>query len=52
VLSNNNKTAEVIMPEVKLNVLYDFDLAKVKSASGQNPLNPRIAYTVRKLPKN
>jgi hypothetical protein len=52
VLSNTNKTAEVIMPEVKLNVLYDFDLAKVKSASGQTPLNPRIAYTVRKLPKD
>ncbi len=52
VLSNGNKTAEVTMPELILNVIYDFDLDKVKSASGQTPLNPRIAYTVRKAPKS
>ncbi len=50
-LSNGNKTADVVLPELKTDVVYDFDLAKVKSASGDTPLNPRIAYTVRRIPK-
>ena len=50
ILSNGGKTAEVVLPEMKTDVVYDFDLAGVKSASGVTPLNPRIAYTVRKVP--
>jgi len=51
-LSNGGKTADVELPEMKTDVLYDFDLARLKSVSGATPLNPRIAYTVRKVPKN
>lgn len=50
-ISNGGKTAEVEMPEMKLDYIYDFDLIGLKSASGAAPLNPRIAYTLRKLPK-
>ena len=50
-LSNGGKTAEVTLPEMKTGVLYDFDLAKLKSAAGAALLNPRIAYTVRRIPK-
>jgi glucose/arabinose dehydrogenase len=51
-LSNGGKTAEVELPEMKLDFLYDFNLAGLRSASGESPLNPRIAYTLRKVPKN
>ena len=51
-LSNGGKTAEVELPEMKLDFLYDFNLAKLTSTSGDTLLNPRIAYTLRRLPKN
>jgi hypothetical protein len=50
-LSDGGKTAEVELPELKTDVLYDFDLAKLKSAAGAALLNPRIAYTVRRVPR-
>jgi hypothetical protein len=33
-------------------LIYDFDLSQLKSASGNSLLNPRIAYTLRRVPKN
>ena len=51
-LSNGGKTAEVELPEMKLDFLYDFDLSTLKSASNDTLLNPRIAYTLRKIPKH
>jgi hypothetical protein len=50
-LSNGGKTADVELPEMKLDFLYDFNLSNLKSASGSTPLNPRIAYTLRRIPK-
>ena len=50
-LSADGKTAEVELPEMKTDVVYDFDLKALKSASGSLLLNPRIAYTVRRVPK-
>lgn len=49
-LSNDNHTATVELPEMKTGYLYDFDLANVQSVSGETPLNPRIVYTLNKLP--
>jgi len=51
-LSNGGKTAEVELPEMRLDFLYDFNLSNLKSASGATLLNPRIAYTLRRIPKN
>ena len=50
-LSNGGKTAEVELPEMKTDFIYDFDLSKLRAASGAAPLNPRIAYTLRRVPK-
>ncbi len=50
-LSNGNKTAEVTFAGLKENFIYDFDLTGIVSASGSAPLNPKLAYTLRKLPK-
>ncbi len=49
-LTAGGKSAEVELPELKPNFIYDFNLAKLKSAAGPTPLNPRIAYTLRKVP--
>jgi len=50
-LSNGNKTAEIELPPLKQDFMYDFDLAKLTSASGEPILNSHIAYTVRRIPK-
>jgi hypothetical protein len=50
-LSDNGKTAAIELPELKTDVVYDFDLKGLKSATGSTLLNPRIAYTVRRVPK-
>jgi hypothetical protein len=50
-LTNDGKTAEVELPELKTDVVYDFDLGMLKSKIGASPLNPRIAYTVRRVPR-
>ena len=51
-LSNGGRTATVELPEMKPDFIYDFDLVKLKAASGATPLNPRIAYTLRRVPKS
>ena len=48
--SNNDRTAEVEVNELKPDLVYDFDLSKLKSSKGVVLLNPRIAYTVRRIP--
>jgi len=50
-LSADRKTAEVELSAMTVDSIYDFDLAKIKSATGAGPLNPHIAYTLRRVPK-
>ena len=51
-LSNGGRTAEIELADadMKPGFIYDFDLAKVESATGEPPLNPRIAYTLNRVP--
>jgi hypothetical protein len=49
-LSDGGRVAEVELPEMKTGFIYDFDLAHVEAASGETPLNPRIAYTLNRVP--
>jgi hypothetical protein len=53
-LSNGNRTAEIELGEngagMITGFIYDFDLARVESASGEPPLNPRLAYTLNRVP--
>lgn len=49
-LSNGNKTAELEFAELKKDFVYDIRVDALKSATGEKPLNPHIAYTVRKVP--
>ena len=51
-LSNGNKTADLELPPMKVDYLYDFDLSGLKSAAGEAVVNPHIAYTLRKIPKS
>jgi hypothetical protein len=51
-LSNGGRTAEVELPEMTTGFIYDFDLGKVASAAGETPLNPRIAYSLNRVPRN
>ena len=50
-LSNGNKTAEIELPPLKKDYMYDFDLSQLTSASGEPIVNSHIAYTVRRVPK-
>jgi hypothetical protein len=50
-LSADRKTGEVELPEWTLNHVYEFRLDKLKADSGRLLLNPRIAYTVRRVPQ-
>lgn len=50
-LSADRRTAEVELPEMKPGFVYDFDLGSIQSAKGEALLNPRIAYTLNRLPK-
>lgn len=49
-LSTDALTAEVELPELKRDYVYDFDLSKLRSQQKQPVLNPRLAYTVRRVP--
>ena len=49
-LRNGNRTVDVELPNLKAGFIYDFDLARVESTSGETPLNPRIAYTLNRVP--
>ena len=50
-LSNSNRTAEIELPALKENFVYDLHLDALHSESGTAPLNARMAYTLRKIPK-
>lgn len=51
-ISADGLTAEVTLPGVVQDYVYDFTLGEgVRSHRGQVLLNPRIAYTVRSVPK-
>jgi hypothetical protein len=50
-LSNGNRTAEIDLPVLKENFVYDLHLEALRSESGNAPLNGRLAYTLRKIPK-
>jgi hypothetical protein len=51
ILSPDALTAEVELPELKRDYVYDFDLSKLRSQQKQPVLNPRLAYTVRRVPR-
>ena len=50
-LCNGGKTAEIELPNLKENFVYDLHFDRVKSVAGDSPLNPHLAYTLRKIPK-
>lgn len=50
ILSNQGRTAEVELSEMKVDFIYDFDLTELESTAGARLLNPRIAYTLRRVP--
>jgi hypothetical protein len=50
-LSNGNRTAEIELPMLNENFVYDLHLDALRSESGNAPLNARLAYTLRKIPK-
>jgi hypothetical protein len=50
-LSVDRKTAEIELPDWALNHVYEFRFDKLKADSGRLLLNPRIAYTVRRVPQ-
>lgn len=51
-LSADRKTAQIELPDMKLDQIYDFNLSALRSSTGTAPLNPRIAYTLRRTPKS
>ncbi len=50
-LSVDRRSAVIELPEWSMNHIYEFHLDKLHAASGAEPLNPRIAYTVRRTPQ-
>lgn len=50
-LSSDRREADLTLPGFKPNLIYQFDLSKLTSASGTPVLNPRIAYTLLRIPK-
>ncbi|MEI6871631.1 MAG: PQQ-dependent sugar dehydrogenase [Verrucomicrobiota bacterium] len=48
VLSADGLTAELTMPELHENFVYDFYLEKLRAEDGEAPLNVRAAYTLRR----
>ena len=43
--------ATLKLPEMKTGNVHDFDLKALRSATGQSLLNPRLAYTLRRVPR-
>ena len=48
-LSADAKTAELKLPELAPDFIYDFDLSDLAATDGENVLNPHLAYTVNRL---
>jgi glucose/arabinose dehydrogenase len=51
VISKDRRSAELAFENLTPNFVYDFNLAQLESSSGLKPLNQRLAYTLRKVPK-
>lgn len=47
----DRKSVELEFPSLKPHFVYDFNLSDIQSAAGAKPLNPRIAYTLHRIPK-
>lgn len=50
-LSGDGHIADVEFAELKPGYIYDFDLAGLASVAGDTVLNPRIAYTLNRVPR-
>jgi hypothetical protein len=44
-------TATLTLPEMKTGTVHDFDFKALRSRQGSSLLNPRLAYTLRRVPK-
>jgi hypothetical protein len=51
VISKDRTSAEIQFESLKPHFVYDFNLTEIESAAGTKPLNPRIAYTLHRIPK-
>jgi glucose/arabinose dehydrogenase len=49
-LSADNRSVDVEFAELKPGYIYDFDLGGLTSSTGETVLNPRIAYTLNRVP--
>ena len=49
-LCENGRIAEVELPELRANFVYEFNLAKLTASNGEPIFNPHVAYTLRRLP--
>lgn len=49
-LSPDHRSAEVTLPELRENFVYEFNLAKLTGTAGEAILNPHIAFTLRRVP--
>ena len=49
-LSPDRLTAEVVLPELKPDYVHEFNLSALADGAGEQILNPKIAYTVRRVP--
>jgi hypothetical protein len=49
-LSNDGRVAEVTLAGLKPGLIYDFDLGQLRSSGDEPILNPRIAYTLNRIP--
>ncbi|MDB6171570.1 MAG: Glucose/sorbosone dehydrogenase-like protein [Chthoniobacteraceae bacterium] len=50
-LSKDGKSAEIELAALHPDFIYDIRMEKVVSLTGAAPLNPHLAYTVRRVPK-
>ena len=49
-ISSDGRSAAIVLPGIKAGFVYDFDLAELRSSDGEPILNPKIAYTLNRLP--
>lgn len=50
-LQDGGRVADVELPELRAGFVYDFDLSALTTREGgETPLNPRIAYTLHRIP--
>lgn len=50
-LAEDGLVANVELPELRTDYVYDIDLSQLRSMEDRAPLNPKIAYTVRRIPR-